>query len=158
MEGSQVTVLLPGGLPLNLRVDAFSSDGRAIYVQNASRWSDGIRKIEFKPVRQTVVPGSVGLGTIWHLTVSQPSSRIFVSGISQNGDKTECGTYEIDSDAGTLRTLRAGAYTDCAGGGGAISPDGKRLLSYLGNELSLVDLNTGAVKVIKGVGGVLSQR
>ena len=157
-DGPQLTVPLPTKLPLNLRVNAFSSDGKAIYVQNASRWSDGIRKIEFNPARQSVIPGSAGLGAIWHLTVLRPSGTILVSGISEKGGNTECGTYEIDPDAGTLRTLRAGAYPNCAGGGGAISPDGKHILSSTGEELSVIDLSTGAVEVVEGLGAGLGQR
>lgn len=125
---------------------------------NASRWSDGIRKIEFNPARQSVIPGSVGLGAIWHLTVSRPSGTILVSGISEKGGNAGCGTYEIDPDAGTLRTLRAGAYPNCAGGGGAISPDGKHILSSTGEELSVIDLSTGAVEVVEGLGAGLAQR
>src|SRR5216684_3384052 len=108
MEGPQVTIPLPAGLPRVLRVNAFTADGKAIYVQSASRSSDGLRKIGFKPESQGVVPGSVGLGAIWHLTVSQPSGRIFVSG--QGRDKGECGTFEIDSGAGTFRKLLVGPY------------------------------------------------
>jgi hypothetical protein len=56
-EGPEVTVPLPASLPKNLRVNAFSPDGKVIYVQNASRWSDGIRKIEFNPGVRVSSPG-----------------------------------------------------------------------------------------------------
>ena len=157
-ERPEVLIPLPAGLPVDLRVNAFSPDGTAVYVQNASRWSDGISRIEFKPARQSVIRGSVGLGAIWHLTVSQPSGRIFVSGFAQGGRKAGCGTFEIVTNVGTLRTLLAGDYPDCGGGGGDISPDGKRILSFSGNELTVVDLDTGDVQAIKGVAGGLSQR
>jgi WD40 repeat protein len=157
MEGPEVSISLPAGLSRNLRVNAFSPEGKAVYVQNASRSSDGIRKIEFKPERQSIIPGSVGLGPIWHLTVAQPSGRIFVSGISGSGRKADCGTFEIDLNAATFRTLLAGLYPDCGGGAGDISPDGKRVLRFSGKELSVVDLETGDVRAIKGVGRGLSQ-
>lgn len=150
MAGATETFPLPAGLPRSLTVNAFSPDGRALYVQKGS--SGGIIKVEFKPVRQSLVRGSIGLGTIWHLTVAQPSGRIFVSGVTKSPSEG-CGTFEIDPDAGTLRTLRLGTYPDCGGGGGAISPDGKRLLSYEGKELSLIELETGAIHVIKGMRG-----
>ena len=79
MVGALETLPLPAGLPRSLTVNAFSPDGRALYVQRADGSSDGIIKVEFKPVRQSVVPGSVGLRTIWHLTVAQLSGRIFAS-------------------------------------------------------------------------------
>jgi hypothetical protein len=83
--------------------------------------------------------------------VTQPAGRIFVSGI--NKGQGGCGTFEIDPDAGTLQTLLAGAFPDCGGGGGAISPDGKRVLSHAGQELSVRDLETGSIEVIKGIPG-----
>src|ERR1700730_16568465 len=111
-----------------------------------------IREIEFGPARQRIIPGSVGLGTIWHLTVSQTSQMILVSGLSQR--KGECGTFEIDPETGTTRTLLAGAYPNCGGGGGAVSPDGKRALTYAGKMLSLIEFETGVVQAITGVGGI----
>jgi len=152
MDGKQVTVSLPGSLPKNLRVNSFGPEGEAIYVQNASRFEEGIRKIEFGPPRQSVLSGSVALGAIWHLTVSQPPGRIFVSGQGKGG----CGAFEIDPEAGTVRTLLVGAYPNCGGGGGAISRDGKRALTYDGKELGVIDLESGTARPIKGVGAGLN--
>lgn len=81
LVGPATTVLLPAGLSIGLHVNAFSRDGTAVYVQNAPP-SDavGIRKIEFKPLREHLVPGSTGLGSIWHMVESQ-AGKIFVSGV-----------------------------------------------------------------------------
>jgi hypothetical protein len=152
MDGKQIVVPLPAMLPKNLRVNSFGPEGKTIYVQNASRFQEGIRKIEFGPLRQSILPGSVGFGAIWHLTVSQPSGRIFISGQGKVG----CGTFEIDPETGNVRTLLAGAYPDCGGGGGAISRDGKRALTYAGKELSVIELESGTARPIKGVGVRLS--
>ena len=154
-DGSQMMIPLPSGLPGSLTLNAFGPDGKTIYVQKADGSSQGIIRIEFKPPRQSVVPGSAGLGTIWHLTVSRPGGQIFLSGIDK--DVSRCGTFEIDPDAGTLRTLLVGAYPDCGGGGGAVSPDGKRVLSHAGQELSVRDLETGSNEVVHGVPGGPSQ-
>lgn len=156
-DGPQVMIPLPGGLPRSLTLNAFGPDGKTIYVQKADYFSsEGIIKIDFKPPRQSVVPGSAGLGTIWHLTVSRPGGQIFLSGFDKN--RGECGTFEIDPDAGTFRTLLAGRYPDCGGGGGAISPDGKRVLSHVARqELGVRDLETGSVEVVHGILGGLSQ-
>jgi hypothetical protein len=150
-DGPQVTIPLPSGLPGSLTLNAFGPDGKSVYVQKADGSFEGIIKIEFKPPRQSLVPGSAGLGTIWHLTVSQPGGRIFLSGIDRN--RSRCGTFEIDPDAGTFRTLLGGAYPDCGGGGGAISPDGKRVLGHVGKELSVRDLETGSNEVVHGIPG-----
>jgi hypothetical protein len=150
-DGPQVTIPLPSGLPGSLTLNAFGPDGKSVYLQKADGSFEGIIKIEFKPPRQGVVPGSAGLGSIWHLTVSQPGGQIFLSGIDKS--LSGCGTFEIDPDAGTFRTLLAGAYPDCGGGGGAISPDGKRVLSHVGQELSVRDLETSSNEVIHGISG-----
>lgn len=148
MAGRETDVTLPAGLTTS-RLIAFGPDGKAMYVQenHPLDLTVGINKIEFKPARRSVVRGSVGLGTIWFLTVSQPSGRIFVSGVSGRGNG-ECGAFEIDPDAGTLRALRVGIYPDCGGAAGPISPDGKRLLSRQGKQLSILDLKTGALQTL----------
>jgi hypothetical protein len=128
MAGPKVTVSLPADLPRRLTVNAFSPDGKAAYVQQSDRPSDGILKVEFQPATRNVVPGTIGLGTIWNLTVSQPSGRIFVSGISKTVG--QCGTFEIDPRAGVFKTLLLGPFPDCGDGGGTVSPDGKRILCY----------------------------
>ena len=82
--GTKVRVLPLPGLPGGFRFIASSPDGKAIYGQDtgAPGPSDAIIKIEFRPTRQSIVRGSVGLGAVWYLTPSQQSDRIFVSGWS----------------------------------------------------------------------------
>jgi len=144
MVGPKVTVPLPAGLPRDFRLMATSLDGKAIYGQASDQVgpSDAIIKIDFKPTRHSLVQGSVGLGTIWYLSISQQSDRIFASGWSKRQGMAECGAFEIDT--GTLRNLRVGLHPDCGGAAGDISPDGKRVLGHQGNRLSLLDLETGA--------------
>lgn len=155
IAGPEVSVPLPKDLPGDFRFIAFGSDGTAIYGQtNDSKSRDGITKIEFKPVRQVIIPGSVGLSTIWNLAVLKPMGRIFVFGWSKTVGTGECGTFEIDPGSGTLNILRVGILPDCGGGGGPISPDGKRILRSprsRGNYLGMLDLATGLVQPI-GIG------
>jgi len=143
----EVSVPLPKGLPADFRLIAFGSDGAAIYGQaNDSRSRDGITKIEFQPVRQVIIPGSVGLSTIWNLAVLKLSGIIFVSGWSKTLGTGECGTFEIDPANGTFNIWRVGIFPDCGGGGGPISPDGKRVLRSprsRENYLGMLDLATG---------------
>jgi hypothetical protein len=106
MVGPESTVLLPQGLSGSLTVNAFSTDGKAIYVQDAAL--DGIRKIEVKPTRQSIVPGTAGVGAIWHLNVSQPSGSIVVSGMASKLRGAECGTFKIDLDSEGPRKLLTG--------------------------------------------------
>jgi len=150
-DGPVATIPLAPGLPRSLRVIGFGPAGTAIYVQNADpSKEEGIKKIQFKPLRKDVVHGSNGLGAIWHLTET-PTGRILVSGMFNTARNGGCGTFEIDTDAGTVRTLLIGAYPRCGGGGGAISPDGRRVLGYTAEGLSFVDLPAGRVQAIEGV-------
>ncbi len=148
MTGTALDAPLPAGLPREVTVNAFWTTGNAIYVQKADQPSEGIIKIEFQPLRKSIVDGTAGFSTIWNMAVL-PSGRIVVSGISKI--RGECGTFEIDPIAGKERTLLAGPFPDCGGGGGAISPDGRRVVSYSGKELSIIDLGDGAVTRINGI-------
>jgi hypothetical protein len=152
MVGPESTVPLPQGLSGSLTVNAFSTDGKAIYVQDPAM--DGIRKIEIKPTRQSIVRGTAGVGAIWHFNVSQPSGSVVASGIVSELRGTECGTFKIDPDFEGPRKLLTGAFPDCGGGGGAVSPDGTRVLGYSEGNLCVTQLVTGAVEVIQGLKGL----
>jgi len=149
LAGRKTTLDLPGGLPPNLTLNRFSRDGRAIYVQRASEPSAGVIKIGFKPLRETTLPGSVGLGTVWHLTELPGAADFAVAGISTN--PRECGTFEVDTNTRVLRTLMSGPYPSCGGGGGEVSPDGKRAARFANQKLVLNELGTGSVHVIDGI-------
>jgi hypothetical protein len=149
--GHKMEVPLPAGLPRSVTVNAFSADGTAIFLREADYWSsEGILKIEFRPPRKAFLPGTTLLQTIWNLAVL-PSGLMVASGNSKH--KGECGTYEVDPVAGTVRTLRAGAFPGCGGGGGPISPDGKRVLNYSAKGLSIINLVDGAAETIDGIPG-----
>jgi WD40 repeat protein len=79
------------------------------------------------------------------------SGRILAAGTSKT--LSQCGTFEVDPATPNIRTLLSGAILDCGGGGGPVAPDGKRALNPLGKELSVIELDTGAVHAIKGVPG-----
>jgi dipeptidyl aminopeptidase/acylaminoacyl peptidase len=152
--GPEVAVPLPAGLPPDLRLIEFSQDGKAIYVQRNGSW-EGIIKIEFKPARQSIVLGSVGVGTIGSLVVLHKPERILVSGVAKILGKVECGVFEIDLAGGEFRQLLEGKFPDC---GGSISPDGKRVtrLRRAGNHMSVLDLGTGTVQNIgDGISGAI---
>jgi WD40 repeat protein len=164
LKEPEVAVSLPPGLPGDFAPIVFSPDGKAIYGQSLRPGpGEGIIKIEFRPTRQSTVRGSSGFGSFSSLVVLPPPRGILISGFSKLAGNGECGTFEIDPEAGTFRTLRAGIYPECGGGGGAISPDGKYGLHFgmtidsdvkKRSHLSLVDLETGAVQAIgNGISG-----
>lgn len=150
IDGSEETVSLPARLPVNTRAIAFSADGEALYAQttNPLDRSAGIYKIEFQPARESVLPGSIGMGEVWCLAVSQSPGRITVAGWSWSQNSS--GIFEIDPASAAVRALPAGSASACGGGGGVMSPDGKRTVTPSGKQLGLVDIKTGAVTLIKG--------
>jgi hypothetical protein len=150
MTGPEVTVPLPPGLPATFQVVAFSPDGTAIYGQKSSPGpSDGLIKIEFRPARSTELRRSFELGRVWFVTPLQPAGKIFVcSGLRT--PEHECGVYELDPESGTIQAVRVGMRPGCGGALGPISPDGKRVLSYGGERLSILDMKTGNVDQLGG--------
>lgn len=151
MAGPEVNVPLPRDLPNAAAGALFGAEGKTIYIPGRPRSAEGPKEIKFGPLRERIVPGTDGFNAIWHFTVSQPSGKIFISGLLPK--MGECGTVEVDPSSGTTRTVLAGTYPNCGGGGGAVSPDGKRALTYAGSELSVIDLETRVVRPIKNVGG-----
>lgn len=151
VDGPDVTVPLPPGLP-SYRGAIFGPEGKTIYVLSGSRTIEAFKEIQFGPLRERIVPGTSGFRAIWHVTISRPLGKIFISG--QSHEKGECGTFEVDPSTGTTRKLLSGDYRDCGGGGGAVSQDGKRAIGYVDQELIVTTLETGAVQAIKGIGGI----
>jgi hypothetical protein len=129
---------------------SFASDGRSLYVQEPGGLLGEppypLFKIELSPTRLSAVPGTEGLGNIWSITMSDTlPRRMFVSATGSVGSGGSCGSYEIDPQSGARRVLRLG-HANCRAVLGDISPDGKRILSTDAGKLSLVDLETGAVR------------
>lgn len=143
-RGSPIEIEPPNGLNVNFILLGSSTDGEAVYGQSSypNRWA-GIIKIEFNRARISIVPGSAGLGDVASLIESPQSGKIFVSARRPKDGGFECGVFEIDPRAGSLRPLRIGTYPDC---GGPISPDGRREMNVARDVLSLRDLVTGSVE------------
>ena len=142
-QGPEFSVALPPGLTMSFGLIASSANGEALYGSGAVL--DGIVKIEFQPLRQTIVPGSAGLGKFSGFTLASTGGRIFVSGSTIVDGRWQCGDYEVDPSTGTRRSLRAGTYPDC---GGPVSPDGKRELHSAENKLSVLELRPVQVTLL----------
>jgi hypothetical protein len=138
--GPESRVPLRPGLVGSFYLLSSSLDGRALYGVSSGDDYGGLEKLELDPVRQSVLPGSAGLGYITSLTVSPISGKFFVSAATRASGKVVCGDFEIDSNAGTLRMLRLGVRPDC---GGPISPDGGYELHGAAHLLTLLNLTTG---------------
>ena len=137
-------------LPEELRgrtIYMFGAEGKAV----CALTEQGIMKVGLKPLRTEIVAGTSGvMGSIWSLTTLKQSGYIFVSG---RAAKAECGTFKVDLNAGTMRSILSGPLPRCGGGGGAVSPDGMRMVRYSEGNLELTELESGAVRRIGGFGG-----
>jgi len=138
--GQEMKVPLRPGLEGGFFFLGSNSDATVLYGGIPDRDYAGLKELQFKPVRERVVPGSVGLGNILNLTVSREPGKFFVSASLIRSGTLECGDFEIDSDAGVFRPLRVSTPPDC---GGPISPDGKTEIHTSGHNVSLIDLATG---------------
>ena len=141
-DGPRLTVPLTG-LPGNFRVVAFGPDGRSIYGQDRT----GLTKVEFNPIRETVVPGTAEFGTIWSLTVSERTAQLMVAGSRMVDGKAQCGVYEIDQNSETVRTLWRNGRPDWSCGG-PMSPTSRRMLRSTAKQLDLVDLESGSAQML----------
>lgn len=139
--GPAMRLPLPVDLPKDFRLIEYSPDGKAIYGQKLNSW-EGIVKIEFDPVRQGLIPGSAGFGTVSSIVRDRVSDKLLAAGLFKSQGAVECGIFELDPRAGSVRRVFKGEFPNC---GGAISPDGSRAARSAGNQLSIVDLDTGAV-------------
>ena len=141
-RGRAVVVALPAELPANMRAIAFASDGGAI------DRSAGIYKIETRPPRYSLVPGSMGMGEASCLAVSKERGTITVEGWSWSDDHR--GVFEIDPFAASRTALPPGSPSECGGSGGILSPDGRRAVTAGKGTLGLVDVRSGNVQPIRG--------
>lgn len=100
-------------------------------------------------MRLATVNGSLEVGSVWYLTDSSQSTKLFGTGVFDG----RCGSFEIDPSPGSFRALRTGPLPDqdCGGATGQVSTDGRRVLSYQGNALDVLNLETG-VKYSLGAG------
>jgi len=151
--GQEMKVPLRPGLNGSFYFLGSSSDATILYGGMPGQDSTGLKELQFNPVRERIVPGSVGLGNIVNFSVSREPGKFYVSAWLIRSGTTleswltrpdtmewECGDFEIDSNAGVLRPLRLSRPPDC---GGPISPDGKTEIHTSGKNVSLLDLATG---------------
>ncbi len=158
VSGSEMLVPFSDKLPRDFYPITVGPNGRVLYGESLTPGSGkGIWAVQLRPLLVRVVPGSIGLSEIWHLAVSEETRRLFVAGPSKYTRMGDCGTFEIDPTEGGFRVLLSGKFPGCGGGGGPISPEGKRALTFAGGKLEVIALETGAVHVIDGLGaGVIS--
>jgi DNA-binding beta-propeller fold protein YncE len=92
---------------------AYSPDGRSLYADR--QYPDmrpGLLRIELKSGQVTAVPGSSGLFA-HSLAISPDEGKIVISGQYRNGERMECGIFELETATGTVRTVPVSTKPDC---------------------------------------------
>jgi hypothetical protein len=151
LDGPEIDVPAPSGVPRGMNVLAYGPDGRTIYgysILSPLKPPHGVEKIEFGLSRVSIVPGSAEreLREIYCLSASPTSGRLTVTGPPASSPRT----FEINSVAGTITQMPADSPSTCGGPGGLLSPDGKRVLAKRGKALTITDVQSGEVRVIEG--------
>jgi hypothetical protein len=78
---SEQKISLPP-LPRDFRLIAFGPDGRSLYGQRLDPGpgaGEGIIEVDIRGVTSRIVPGSVGLHTVWTLTLQPPQGKVILS-------------------------------------------------------------------------------
>ena len=129
----------------------YSPDGEALYCSSV----DGLLKIELRPLRSTLIPGSDVFG-VNSLAVSARENKIVISGWRKQGGAEERGIFELNPLSGESRIL---AINDKPKIGNlfpaqsawqhlAVSPDGKRAVAMRQHTMELIDLTNGSVRTL----------
>jgi hypothetical protein len=152
-KGPAVAVSLPFFLVGPAR---FGPDGRSIYGIAADRKSTGrpghlgISKIEFNPIRATLMPGTSEFA-IKSFAISSRQDRLVILGGMQFSDARRCGVFVVEIPAGNVKQILNG---DCRDQWSwdylSLSPNGEQAVASHGRRLELIDLVQGTTRSLGG--------
>jgi hypothetical protein len=140
-------------LPAPVHVLAIGPDWKTLYAQpsrgkNIFQAPKGLLRIQFNPVRISLIPGSAGFVGIVSLAVWPAQDKLLVSGPYMSGSRAVCGVYEFMIADGTARKVLDTASCDLAEAWTylSISPDNIHAVALHKNQLNLIDLVSGSVR------------
>jgi hypothetical protein len=111
---------------------------------------DGVLKIEFRPLRSTLIPGSNALGAL-SLAIAAHQGNLVISGARKQGGREERGIFELNPLTGESRMLALNDKPETANWAEsgwhdlAVSPDGKKAAAMRQKLLEVIDLTDGSV-------------
>jgi len=150
-------------LPLALGSLSFSPDGKALYgdrlfnatmlLQQDPSKNGGVFKVEFDPVRASLLPGSERLFPVYSLAVSALKDKLIALGFEPGGKKGMSGLLELDLKTGAVRTILDSfapmadptIYTANL----SLSPDALQATASYNHSVEIVDLARGATKLLE---------
>ncbi len=102
-------------LPIALSSLSFSPDGKALYgsrlfdatmlLQQDPSKNGGVFKVQFDPVRVSLLPGSERLFPVYSLAVSALKDMLVAIGFEPGGKKGMSGLLELNLKTGAVRTI-----------------------------------------------------
>jgi hypothetical protein len=130
----------------------YAPDGGALYAEVAPDPLTGSRlaRIELDPVRVVPLPGSAGITNVDSIAVSKDLAKIVFSGRYPGGKPPGCGVFELAITAQTIRKILDNPECDYIHSwhGISLSPDGLQAVAVLKQQLAVIDLATGALRVL----------
>jgi hypothetical protein len=127
-------------LPFVLGRVAFGPDGKSLYVARGR-----LLKIEFNPVRVSSILGTEGFVDVSGMAVSKGEDKILISGTHVQGDRRDCGLFEVKTSDGSLRRVQSSgceyisAWTKIS-----LSPTAERAVGRHNRSFQIIDLINGA--------------
>ncbi len=150
-------------LPLALGSLSFSPDGKALYadrlfnatmlLQQDQSKNGGVFKIEFDPVRVSLLPGSERLFPVYSLAVSAPNDKLIALGFEPGGKKGMSGLLELNLKTGTVRTI-LDSFAPMADptiyvANVSVSPDALRATASYNHRVEIIDVRSGATRLLE---------
>jgi hypothetical protein len=87
-------------LPFVLGRFAYALNGKALYAQSYAR---GVYKIEFNPIRATLIPGTQDIKEVHSIAVSAQEDRLVVSGRYRRNQR--CGVFGVQLPGGLVDNI-----------------------------------------------------
>jgi len=148
-SGKPITI----NLPFRLTSATFAPDGKSLYaITNDNQGQGSISKIEFNPIRVTVMASLEGIITR-SFAVSSHQDKVVVSGDRLNAGQRSCGVFEILLPQGAAKQLASSNCRDqWRWDNLSLSPDAEQGVVTAGSNrnrdlhLELLDLAHGTVR------------
>jgi WD40 repeat protein len=118
--------------------------------QDPSR-NGGVFKVQFDPVRVSLLPGSERLFPIYSLAVSAPKDRLVAIGFEPGGKKGMSSLLELNLKTGAVRTILDSfapmADRTIYAANLSLSPDALQAAVSYNNRVEIIDIRSGATRL-----------
>ena len=150
-------------LPIALSSLSFSPDGKALYgsrlfdatmlLQQDPSKNGGVFKVQFDPVRVSLLPGSERLFPVYSLAVSAAKDMLVAIGFEPGGKRGMSSLLELNLKTGAVRTIvesfapmtdRTIYYANLS-----LKPDALQATAYHNHRVEIIDLTNGATRLLE---------